>query len=346
MKRLLLILLLIPCFLQAQTWSGSLGNSLNKATVSSEDFYRFNLGALGFWYPQAGTWLTTASIVTRNTLPTAVRKEGLAVWVNSVDSLYILKDGITNSNWYAYSSGDPQEVITAGTISSLPTVGFNPGSNLTPGEFITSVYYQSQVPLATLTGGIDQELHSAGTYSGSVSWGATRQTATQPLASIVVAGITQSFSQPSAGGTVNGTQAISMAYNTNTTYTNTVTTTDSKIGSATTSFTWLPKRYWGRSTGAPDNAAILSSTGGSNELSGSKAKSGFTITASGSNNVFYAYPLSLGVLTSITIGGFESFSAFTRTTVSVTNSSGYVQDFYVYTSNDTYSATTPSIIVQ
>lgn len=112
------------------------------------------------------------------------------------------------------------------------------------------------------------------------------------------------------------------------------------VTSAPIYFTPLPQRYWGRcSTTAATDAEILASSGGStgggSELTTSKAKSGFVIAGNGSlNNIFFAYPASLGTLTSIFVGGFESIGSFTPVTRSFTNASGYTQSYIIYTYNN------------
>ncbi len=229
-----------------------------------------------------------------------------------------------------------------GAISSLPTVGFNPNTT-DVAQWITNVFYQTQPPTSLLTGALFLELHSAGTFSTNLNWTAGRQAATATLASIVVAGVTQSFSQPSAPGTVSGTQSITVTYNTNISPLMTVTTTDSKTASAAASIQFAPNRYWGLSTGIPNNATIIAAP---KELSTVKAKSAFGISIVSSTNIFYAYPSNLGALSSITIGGFESIGAFTLNVISVTNASGYVQNYNVYVSNNTFSATVTNIITQ
>jgi hypothetical protein len=261
---------------------------------------------------------------------------------------------IIGSGWVRFPSynkivqliGASSPTILGGAISSLPTVGFNPGSNITSSQFITNSFYQTQVPTSGLSGGNNYELHSSGTFASTLNWSAGRQSATNPLSTINVAGINQTFTQPSSGASTSGTQGVTVSWNTNVTYSNVITTTDSKTATSTTSFNFYPQIYWGRTAiVSPDNSTVLATAGGSNELTTGKSKSGFSITASGSNYVYYAYPNSYGDLTSILIGGFESIGSFTKTTLSVTNASGYVQGYTIYTSNNTFSATTPSIIV-
>jgi hypothetical protein len=238
--------------------------------------------------------------------------------------------------------------IPAGPITSLPSVGFNPGTNISAADFIKNTFYQTQPPTATLTGGQVREL-SVSSFTHSLSYSYGRQSATANISTAVInPGSFNVFStQPSQPGVVSGTQSVTTAANVNTTYTLLVTTIDGKTATATTSDTWLPGRYWGRSSiSVPDNTIVLAVAGGGTDLSSSRAKSGFVVTSSGSNRIFYAYPSSYGALSSLTIGGFESLPAFTQSILTLTNASGYTQQYFVYTSNNTFSATTPTIIAQ
>jgi len=229
--------------------------------------------------------------------------------------------------------------------------GFNPNTNSLI-EWINAVFYPSQPPTASLTGGQNLELFSGSMPTRTVYWTAGRQAATEPLQSVIITSSIgqnspQTFSQPSAPGSVSGSQSYTVTSLNTVTYTLTVTASDGKTATSSTSFTFLPKRYWGRtSTAVPDNSTILTSAGGGSELTSSRAKNGFAVTASGSNQIFYAYPSSYGDLTSLTIGGFESLAAFTKNVISVTNASGYVQNYNVYVSKETFSGNTPSINAQ
>ena len=241
--------------------------------------------------------------------------------------------------------------FTGGQITAIPTVGQTINSKNIQ-DWLTQAFYPSQVPTSTLTmtyGGntssaLQVELIATSTLELPVTlnWTGGRQSKTQPLSSIVVAGISQTFSQPSAGSSASGTQADSVVRNTTTTFTNVVTTTDSKTASSSASITFLPKRYWGSTINVtPTNGEILIAAGGGSELSASKTKSNFTVViGSTSSAVFYTYPSSEGTLSSIIIGGFESIGAFTLVVTSVTNASGYVQNYNVYTSNNKFASTT------
>ena len=115
-------------------------------------------------------------------------------------------------------------------------------------------------------------------------------------------------------------------------------------GSKSSSLTISPfaYKYWGSSTlNSIDDATLRA---GTNENSG-KAKSSFTVPISGTKYIFYAYPASLGVLSSISVGGFDSFETFTLTTRDVTNASGYTQSYNIYISNNKFSTDVNSIII-
>jgi len=259
---------------------------------------------------------------------------------------------VTGKQFNDYIGTATQAAITAGgtvngwTVSSVPSVG-QVVTTGTPQEVFYQLFKQTQVPTASLTGGTTLRL-STTNYSGTLNYSYGRQIATEPIASAVITpGSLNVYStQPAQPGTVSGTQAVSVPANTNTTYTLTVTTSDSKTATATSTYTWLPDRFWGRSASqTPNNSIVTAFAGGGNDLVGTKDKSGFTITASGSNYVYYAYPASKGDLTFISVGGFSSFGAFTKSVVSITNINGVVDNYNVYTSNNTFSSTTPSIIV-
>ncbi len=228
------------------------------------------------------------------------------------------------------------------------------GVNLGTTDLTTTMealLYPSQVPTSSLTAtysavtasGFDLELMSAGAaLAVTLNWTGGRQASTATLSTINVGGTNQSFSQPAAPGSVSGTKSTTVTRNTNTSFTNLVTTSDSKTASSGVAFNFYPKRYWGYSTTSPPSSGtIITAAGGSGELTTSKSKSTFSIVVSGSNKyVYYAYPSSYGALTSIIISGIESIGAFTSSTVSVTNASGYVQNYIVYVSNNIFSSVT------
>jgi len=268
----------------------------------------------------------------------------------------LLNGGTTDSTIYATiwnarriadsaAAAQRDSIITAGTISSIPTVGYVAPSNTSAGAWIQNVFYQSQPPTSSLGGGTSLELHSAGTVSETLNWGAGRQAATATLASIVVGGISQSFSQPSQGGTVTGTQSITLTYNTNTTYYNVVTTTDSKSATSSTSFVFYPKLYIGFvPSNSPSDADIIGVTNGNGGVFATNfIASGSLSTPSASKYICIAYPASFGAVNNIVINGLSvTFNLTTRTFV---NASGYSQSYNIYLSPNPTSGSVSSYSV-
>ena len=117
--------------------------------------------------------------------------------------------------------------------------------------------------------------------------------------------------------------------------------------SASLSFSTFSKRYWG-GISVPFNTTTiyditaLSPLPSSDNSGGSK---GITtnISISGTQYAYYAYPASNADLTSIMYNNFESINTFTKTIVQIKNAQGYTQNYKVYTSNDSFSATLTSI---
>lgn len=196
----------------------------------------------------------------------------------------------------------------------------------------TYVAIQTQLPTASLSGGSNMELHSAGIFNSTLNWGAGRaaanstQNATNPLASIVVNGINQTFTQPSAGSSTSGTQAISLFYNTNRTVFNVVTTTDGKTATATTEYNFFPKYYIGYSTtSTPSDADLIA---GINTIfpATTRVTSGTLASPASSSYIFFAVPASFGTpVVTINAAGVT----YNNTTRSVTNASGYTQSYIV-----------------
>jgi hypothetical protein len=232
-------------------------------------------------------------------------------------------------------SGSGGGIVNGTAITSLPTVGFVPSAT-NPSDWINNVFYQSQAPTASLTGGVNLELRSAQTMNYTLNWIAGRQSATTPLASIFVASVTQTFSQPSAGNSVSGTQAVSFAANTNVTYNNVVTTTDSKATTASTSFSFLPQRYsgWinvsdtaGLGTFGYNDSKITALT---NELTASKVKTWNTGNPTGTQIYVYAYYATSGTLNNLILNGFPSIDAFNVSQRNFTNALGFTGQWIIY----------------
>lgn len=194
------------------------------------------------------------------------------------------------------------------------------------------VRLQTQSPTATLNSDTTYELHSVGTFSSILSWSAgrlaanTTQNATNPLASIVVNGISQTFNQPNVGSSVSGTQSVTVTYNTDVSYTNLVTTTDNKTAIVTRTYKASPKYYIGYSTtSSPSDADLIA---GINTIfpTTTRVTSGTLVNPTSSSYIFFAVPVSFGTpIININAAGVT----YNNTTRSVTNASGYSQSYII-----------------
>jgi hypothetical protein len=130
--------------------------------------------------------------------------------------------------------------------------------------------------------------------------------------------------------------SLVLTTNITSTKTFTVNVTDARTNSTSASqtLTFKNRKYYGVSgldTNTLSNANILALT----TAWESKGASG-TVTPT-DQYIYVIYPVSFGTCTSFTLGGFGT-SAWPLSTRNVTNSSGYVESFYVYKSE--YKLTT------
>ncbi len=256
-----------------------------------------------------------------NTPTRFVNKFGVPVKTTVVpmgtDSALIWIDPTDSSFKWAYKSQAQKALRFADTIATVLTK--------TQGD-ASYVRIQTQNPTSTLSGGYSYERRASGTFTPTLSWSAGRLAAgtgvnaTNPISTIVVGGVSQTFSQPSAGSSVSGTQVVTVTNNTNSTFTNTVTTTDSKTASVTTSFTVYDKRYIGWAvTSTPTSAEILAAVYQDN--SGGNASINTTLSVIGTAR--YLFIVNTVNQSSITVNGFPSTAAFSlNNTVTFTNASG------------------------
>lgn len=262
---------------------------------------------------------------------------GLGIFTKDPPAVWYRDTVLTGGHkWTQFGSGAGGfDTIPAGPISSLATIGFNPGTNISPSEFIIKTFYDTKPPTAMLTGGQTLDLMPVGSnVNVTLNWSASRQDKTAPLATVVVGGINQSFSQPAAPGTVSGTQSVSVVRNANTTFSNVVTTTDGKSAIATTTIPWSPRRYYGwvtDTTGISSssfNDAVITSLG--NEQSSSRSKSFNTGNPTGNHFYVYAYIATAGALTQLDMNGFPSLEAWNVVTRNFTMATGYIGQWRVY----------------
>ncbi len=114
-------------------------------------------------------------------------------------------------------------------------------------------------------------------------------------------------------------------------------------GTATSTITinFYNRRYWGISTVASGYTEADVEVLGSNDLANARAKT-FTVNATAGNYIIYSYPTRLGTAT-FTVGGFEGGFQDPET-VSVTNASGYTENYYVYRSTNSGLGSTSVVV--
>jgi len=252
-----------------------------------------------------------------------------------VGNIIYLRDS-TATKWIAQNSANGNDV-PAGAIAAIPVVGTNPGTNISPTDWIINTFYVSP-PTASISGGVTLALQSAQQLNYTLNYTSGRLASTKPIATIVVAGINEGFTQPSAPGSVSGTQAVSFPANTNITYSNVTTSTDGKSATASTTFSFLPERYFGwisdttgiGTTGYDDSQIRALS----NELSSSKSKSWSTGNPTGVQFLVYAYYSTAGNLTQFDMNGFPSLEAMNSVTRSFTNAEGFTGTWIIYWSKN------------
>lgn len=233
--------------------------------------------------------------------------------------------------------------VKPGPITSLPALGYNPNTT-DVAEWINAVFYRSQAPTASLSGGTTLELMEAGAaLPFTLNWTAGRLGGTSALATIIVAGNQKTFSQPNAPGTVAGTQAVSVNRNVTNTFSMTVTTVDNQTTTVTVTINFSPKRYFGWvTTPTPPDFDILATTG---ELSASNAKTWTQAAPGGSKFLMYAYPASEGDLTHFDINGFPSIEAMTLIKRNLTTAAGFTQLYNIYVSKNAFTVTGTTSVV-
>jgi len=211
----------------------------------------------------------------------------------------------------------PVVSLTTSPIGATVEMGYNPGlvtlSNIftqnNGGAVNATTYYKNDISLG---GGVTT--NSPGTITSNITYKVIVNYAQGPI-------LNDNLGIPDATGRISAGTATS----------------------AYIAFTPQSKKYWGASNSSSvSNATLITNS----EYYASPAKTVFGITISGTQFVYYAYPAVGADLTSILVGGFESINSFTKSIQSVTNSSGYTQNYKVYISNNNFSANLNSIIIQ
>ena len=174
----------------------------------------------------------------------------------------------------------------------------------------------------TATSGKKNPTATSGTFGTTLPLSGVTYPTDKPLTDTVMATttISQTVTAPKQGLVVSNNAVVAPSG------------TDS--ASASHKITFLYKRYWGVTTASSITESLIEGLANS-ELTSTKSKTITGVTAAKGEYYVIAYPTALGALSSIIQDGATPvLSAFTRTTVSVTNAAGYTQDYYVYRSNN------------
>lgn len=181
------------------------------------------------------------------------------------------------------------------------------------------------------------EMGVAGTWKaiGALSFSATYTNGPATSGSVAHSGWVGSLTMGGVGyiGPTTNTEAVAYpAIDGNRQFTLTASDgTDSPTSTIT--YYFFNRRYWGTSTTAAGytEANVEGLTGGDYDLNNTRAKS-FTVNAADTYYIIYAYPSRMGTAT-FTVGGFEGGFGSPET-VSVTNPTGYAENYYVYRSTN------------
>lgn len=222
---------------------------------------------------------------------------------------------------------------------------FTVGKTINSFEDLVADISQATNPIVSISpASVTRELTSATTQSTTFTGTYSKQTGTPNFTSLV-------FTNSSGGGQTSGpnpaggTETYNASYPTNTSITITFqAVAGSKSASASASIDYLPRRYWGRAASTvPTSAEYLAAAGGGSGLSNSKIGT-FVITASGTNYPFFAYPSSLGTLTSIKdANGLEAITSYNTGTFSFTNGQGYTQNYRYYIAQNATAGNTTMV---
>lgn len=218
------------------------------------------------------------------------------------------------------------------------------GSTWVPGSITNATEFSFLVTTFSVTPGTSPVEIGSGTWktAGNLTFSATYQYSTgMTAASIQISGtgVTAWASALSLSSPyTSGTSALDTLYPTPgtgsyRTMTFTITgTRGAEAPTRTVNIAFANRRYWGTSTKSSGYTEADVEGLGSNELTTTRLKSSFTATAGSGAYVIFATPFMLGAATFVDNATGFAFSMATPETVSVTNASGYTENYYVYRS--------------
>ena len=132
---------------------------------------------------------------------------------------------------------------------------------------------------------------------------------------------------------------VAAGLTTNTTYTISAVGDDTNPSNLSTTVSFQNKRYSGVSTSVITTGAdIVTAFNATASFATSKLVTlNFDASVGGGNNYLYiSYPTAFGAPSSTRFNGF-AFTDYTQSTVSLTNASGWTENYYILRTNNTYS---------
>lgn len=233
-------------------------------------------------------------------------------------------------------------------VTVSPVGGIPAGTNLgtTPiliADTMVQEFYPYQGPLVSLSLNPSAGTREIGTSIAAPILTPTTTRRTSPITTLTLSrsgtGLIHTYPSPNpSGGTESPYTDTSGAVTSNTTYTATVGDGTS-TGSGSAAYSFLPGRYIGVDTSVISTGAGIVSTFGASVVLTNTRSGTFSFDCSvggGSNYCYISYPTSFGLPSSTLFNGF-TFTDYTTTTVSLTNASGYTQNYYILRTNNTYS---------
>lgn len=222
------------------------------------------------------------------------------------------------------------------------------GSTWVPGSITNATEFSFLVTAFSVTPSTTPVEIGSGTWktAGNLTFSATYQNSSgMTAASIQISGtgVTAWASALSLSSPyTSGTSALDTLYPTPgsgsyRTMTFTITgTRGAEAPTRTVNIAFANRRYWGTSTKSSGYTEADVEGLGSNELTTTRLKSSFTANAPTGSNLYiiFATPVFLGAATFVdNVTGLQ-FSMQAPETVSVTNASGYTENYYVYRSTN------------
>lgn len=222
------------------------------------------------------------------------------------------------------------------------------GSTWVPGSITNATEFSFLVTAFSVTPGTTPVEIGSGTWktAGNLTFSATYQNSSgMTAASIQISGtgVTAWASALSLSSPyTSGTSALDTLYPTPgsgsyRTMTFTITgTRGAEAPTRTVNIAFANRRYWGTSTKSSGYTEADVEGLGSNELTTTRLKSSFTANAPTGSNLYiiFATPVFLGAATFVdNVTGLQ-FSMQAPETVSVTNASGYTENYHVYRSTN------------